>query len=454
MDNDNGLKLWKLSWPIFIQLLLVYGILLTDSLFLSKISDASAGSIGAIFPILAIFYMVFNQMGQAGCSVALQYIGAQKSEQASTVYFVSIILLAIIGGIASVIVFSFSSVIGTWVGLRGEGNAIAAVYLSIVGPALIFEAIKSAYNGILNSKGKTKWNMTVSIVYNVINIAFNTFYYYGWFGLPKSGVVGVAVSTVIAQLCGVGLLVILVHGKEKVLYKAVQSAVKVKTLFQQILKIGIPSSLEPVSVQVVTYVVTIFVVGLGTDVLATRTYVFNLTSLIISWSVAIGVGTLIIVAHAIGAKEFAKANRQIHASMLLSSLVCFGAVLILYLFANPILGYFTSNPEIIRLSKQILIVSLFWEPIRAINIILAYSLTSSGDARFSAFSGIAIMFGLGIPLCYLMGNYFGLGLVGIWIALLMDEAIRASVYYARWRSRKWEKYRIVSEEPNEVIQAG
>lgn len=42
-----------------------------------------------------------------------------------------------------------------------------------------------------------------------------------------------------------------------------------------------------------------------------------------------------------------------------------------------------------------------------------------------------------LPFSYLLGVYAGLGLVGVWLAYIIDEGLRAVLMFRRWRSRVW-----------------
>ncbi|MGF6355739.1 putative MATE family efflux protein [Paenibacillus sp. 4624] len=442
-QQPSEYKLWKLSWPICIQLLMVHLILVTDSFFLSQISENYAASVGALFPLYGIFYTLFEQMGYAGCSVASQYLGAKKNEFVNVTYVISIILMFCLGLVVSLCMFFGSDVIGTWLGLSGENKNIASLYLSITGTSLILECMRATYNGILTAKGKTWVTMVGAILYNIVNIVLNYICLVGAFGIPKLGLVGIAFSTVFAQVVGLVFLVIFVHWREHVTCKLEDLKRHFKTIVRHILNIGVPSTIEPMSVQLVSVVMTYLILLFGISSMAAKTYTFNVLLLLTSWSVAIGVGTSILIARNVGAKSFDGANRQLHRSLLLSMSVNFIVVFLFYLSSNYIFGLFTNDPEILKMCKNLLLISMFWEPVRALNIIVAYSLASAGDAKFSAVVGCIVMWVLGLPLCYLFGYVFGLGLLGIWLGLFIDEVLRGLVYYLRWRVRKWEKTGVV-----------
>lgn len=41
---------------------------------------------------------------------------------------------------------------------------------------------------------------------------------------------------------------------------------------------------------------------------------------------------------------------------------------------------------------------------------------------------------------WLLGTYFGYGLIGVWIAFTLDEWVRGLAMLQRWKKRKWLKY--------------
>ena len=449
MENKHevhGLKLWKLSWPLFVQLSLVYGILLTDSFFLSRISDNYVASIGAIFPVFCICYMLFNQVSQASVSVASQYIGGKKYDQVIPAYMTSVIIMTIIGFIVATAMLLFSDILAGLFGLSESNAQVASIYIKIVGSGLIFDSIKSAYTGILSSKGKTKLIMVISIIYNLVNILLNSVFVFGIFGAPKIGVYGICIATVFSQFFAIVCFATIVHLKEKIVFSFTILKGKFVVLTKQILNIGLPASIEPISVQLQGVVMNIVVIGFGMAAMAAKTYAFNMLALISAWSVSIGVGTLIIVAHSVGAKEYNNANKQLHSSIYLSTAVSFSAVLILTIFSKQICGIFTTDPAMIDLVRNLFIISAFCEPIKGVNIIVVYSLSSAGDSKYASIAGSIVMWVLGVPLCYILGVTMGLGLIGVWLGITIDELLRCCVYYMRWRKRKWEKTGVLAKE--------
>jgi len=119
--------------------------------------------------------------------------------------------------------------------------------------------------------------------------------------------------------------------------------------------------------------------------------------------------------------------------------------ILLAIFIVPLMHIFTDNQAIIDLAKIIVIIDIALELGRGVNILIGNTLKAAGDIRFPVFFAIIISWTVMIPLGYLFGVYFELGLVGIWIALAVDEVVRGVILSFRWYSRKWQNKSFVKE---------
>lgn len=85
-------------------------------------------------------------------------------------------------------------------------------------------------------------------------------------------------------------------------------------------------------------------------------------------------------------------------------------------------------------------VEIFLEIGRAFNIVFVRSLQTSGDVMFPTILAIIFCWVVAVFGSFLFGSYtfLGLGLVGIWISMAIDECSRAVIFIFRWRSGKWK----------------
>ena len=80
------------------------------------------------------------------------------------------------------------------------------------------------------------------------------------------------------------------------------------------------------------------------------------------------------------------------------------------------------------------------------NIVIINSLRAAGDAKYPVLIGVFSMVLMSLPLGYFFVFHLDMGLVGIWLAIAIDEWTRAIIMFFRWRSRTWERYALVKPE--------
>ena len=89
------------------------------------------------------------------------------------------------------------------------------------------------------------------------------------------------------------------------------------------------------------------------------------------------------------------------------------------------------------MGAMVLYLDVILEIGRAVNITSVDSLIAAGDVMYPFVTGIIVMWGVATLLSYVLGIWWGWGLNGIWLAMALDENIRAVVFERRWKSRKW-----------------
>ncbi|HEY6077915.1 MAG TPA: MATE family efflux transporter, partial [Polyangiaceae bacterium] len=180
------------------------------------------------------------------------------------------------------------------------------------------------------------------------------------------------------------------------------------------------------------------VISLGAAALATRTYVLSFVTISsVLWSIALGVGTQITIAHRVGAGRLDEANAELHRALLYAVAGSGTLALLLALFHAPLLGMLTQDPDILQRAAPLFALGVVVEMGRGVNIVAGGALRSTGDAAYVAVVGCSLMWCVGVASAYLFGSALGLGLTGVWLAMTLDETVRGIVNYRRWRTGRW-----------------
>ncbi|BBI30863.1 MATE family efflux transporter [Cohnella abietis] len=437
----------SITWPIFVEAL--FGMLIgtVDTMMLSSYSDGAVAAVGIANQVLTVVGLMFGFV-TVGTSVILnQWLGAGKLNDADIIGRSALTLNLIIGLIASVGLLVYADVFLNIFKVPDAVMVEGVSYLSIVGSSVFIIAINMTLGTILRCRGIVKEMMLISLGLNVFHIIGNYLVLMEPFGLPNLGVEGVAVSTWITRAVGMIAYLILCMRSLGYPVRLLNPFKFQKRNLGLIFKLGIPSAGEHVSYSLSQVVITYLVTLLGTTALTTKIYSQNITSFVFIFSMAIGQGTQIIVGHMIGAHQKENAYRSGMKSLKLALLISLGIGIFLYSLAGLLLGLFTKDPEIIQLGKQLILLSILLEPARACNMVLISSLNAAGDVKFPVAIGLVSMWAISVPLAYVFGIVFNMGLVGIWLAFSIDEWVRAFMMLIRWRKRSWQNVNLLTPNP-------
>ena len=256
--------------------------------------------------------------------------------------------------------------------------------------------------------------------------------------LPLEGVTGIAIAYVMSE--AFGLIMILcfliktpleLNFKEKNLYTL--------KIVKNILRVGIPGGISSISYNVSQVVSTSIIAILGTAAISTKIYVSNIVFYVYVFGMTLGISSSLMIGWMSGAKKYDQAYRlnlqnlkiTITSNILLSVLI--------FLFAEPLLGCFTDDPAIISMGKTLMLIDILVEIGRGFNHIEENSLRGAGDVVYPMVVSIISCWTMSILFSYLLGIKLGLGLAGCWIAFGMDEFFRGIAYLRRWQSRKWTR---------------
>ncbi|MEK3789809.1 MULTISPECIES: MATE family efflux transporter [Paenibacillus] len=452
-SGSNQLNIVHLTWPIFLELFLFMLMGSVDTFMLSSVSDNAVSGVGASNQILSIAILILEVIGHGAAIVVAQYIGSKKLLEAARVTGTAITLNLIVGLILSVIFLVFGTHMLQLLNVQGEILVYAKSYMSIVGGAIFLQALINALAATIRTYGFTKETMYISVFMNVIHVVGNYILIFGHFGAPALGVEGAAISTVGSRFISLLIFFWLLYRVTPVRIQIEHYLKLSKDYIVKILQIGIPSAMESIMYQCCQLVFTLYVTYLGAEAMATRQYAVNISSYIYLFSMAVGMGTAIIVGRLVGARQPDSAYTRVLTSVKWALVVTLAIDALVILFRVPLMGIFTTNEEIIRLGAQVLLLSIILESGRTTNIVIINSLRAAGDARFPVYMGILSMVCMSLPLGYLLVFQLDMGLAGIWLAIAADEWTRAIIMYFRWKSRLWEKHALVEPEKEEPVPA-
>lgn len=430
-------QLFNLASPIFIETLLIMFTGATDVFMLSRYSDETVAAGGVVNQLLNLVFILYGITTLGTSVLCSQYLGAKQKKNVAQVIGVSLLVNLIMGGLVSAGLWLFAAPSLKLMGLDDNLVGYGVSYMTLVGGFSFLQSLAMTLSAILRSHNKAYYPMFVTFLINIINVVGNYFLIFGNCGAPRLGITGAGISTVISRTVAVILLTYL-------LFRKVAPVPPLKYFnpfpwdkIKNLLLVGLPAAGEQVSYNLSQVVITYLSVMMGNAALTARTYAMSIVMFSYVFSIAIGNGAAIAIGHLVGADKGNAAFSLEKYSIRLALWVTVCVSILTALVGTDIFKLLSTNPEVIRLGAMVLYIDVVLEIGRAVNITSVDSLIAAGDVMYPFVTGIIVMWLVATLLSYVLGIWWGWGLNGIWLAMALDENIRAVVFERRWKSRKW-----------------
>lgn len=435
-------SLISLSWPLILTFAVGMFQPMMDSWFLSRTSETAAAGVGAMLPVLGALFTALHAFAQSGASIASQFIGAKQGSHARCTQTMVIVGSVLLGVALTLIVFPLSGAIPAWMGLEEAPAEFARQFLTIVSCGFAFRALQTILTALIATHGLTIWNFFGNVLTILSNALLNIVFLEGLFGLPKMGVYGVALATILSWLISSMILWYVLRFKVHHLTHR-RDLKRSRIILPDWIRIGLPAAAEPISFQLFQVFITAMVVYVGTTAMTARVFAGNFAAMSVILGVGLGSGNMILVGHLVGAHDFAKANRRVRQTLAIGITSGFLLSLIVALCGDYLIRIFTDNPEVIRLGKICLWCDVAVQPFKAVNFIITTSLRAAGDSKFPAIVGSAMMWTLGLGTALFLAFVLDLGLPGLWLGMASDELYRSFANIWRWKSGRWKSKAVV-----------
>ena len=432
-------KLHQLFFPIFFEILFTMLAGAVDTFMLSTEGDHAVGAVGTANTYIGVFLIMFNIISSGVMAVMTQYIGASRPGVARQALRLGLIFNLFMGlGFTALLYFGAEPILVA-IGIAQQLLEPAKVYMQVIGLFCICNALTPVLSSYLRAFGHTAPTMTATITANLANLLLNALFLFVF----HWGVWGVALATGISRV--VNLLWLVVASRRRIHVAPDTNPPANGRIFRQIVKIGLPAALESVLYNLAITLVIGFLNQMDSDGLqaTARSYAAQICHFAYCAGAALAFANSIRVGWHIGSGDLEECDRSTGRVALLGITVGSGTAALLALFGEPIISLFTDDPEMIRLVCILLIIDIPLEVGRATNLIYGNALKISGDALFPMV--IAVVFAF---LCAAGGTwFFGIRLgwlaVGAYVAMALDECVRAVCMFTRWRTGTWKKHIMV-----------
>lgn len=391
-----------------------------DTFFAGKLGTASLAGMSMSFPIFFIVIALSSGFGTGTTALISNSLGAKDSKRANQYAKNALLLSIFMGAIITVFGSDIGRVLFGIMGATGEGLNQGLRYISTIFMGAAFFIVNGSLNSLLSSQGDTVSYRNFLIMGFILNCLLDPLFIYGWFGLPKMGTMGVALATIIIQMLGMIYLIYKVAKSERISFKMIIGEKIELSAISDVLRQGIPSSLNMMTIAIGIFVINYFIIKFGGEVAAAAYGAsVRIEQIALLPALGLNIATLTLVGQNYGAKEYARIKEIYKTAIKYGLAIMTTAMVVIYPLSRVLVGFFNSNPDVVSIGSGYLRIEfLAFNTYVLLNISISL-LQGLKKPVYAIYIGIYRQILMPILIFPILGQVLGLGLKGIWWGIVL-----------------------------------
>lgn len=411
----------NMSLPMMISMLVQALYNIVDSIFVARVSENALTAVSLAFPVQTLMIALGTGTGVGVNALLAKQLGEKDYKHVNKTAMNGIFL-----AICSYLVFLLVGILGVrpfYASQVKEADyeilTMGVEYLSIVCIASFGLYTQLIGEKLLQATGKTVYSMLSQGLGAIINIILDPILIFGMFGLPKMGVAGAAIATVIGQIAGGALAMYFNFTKNKEITFLLSNMKPDKATVAKIYKVGVPSIIMQSIGSVMTYCMNLILIGFTSTATAVFGVYFKLQSFFFMPVLGLNNGMVPIIAYNYGAGKRSRLIKTAKLSYVYAFCLMLLGFLAFEFIPTILLGFFEASPEMIEIGVPALRIIGIHFLIAWYCIITSSIFQALGNGVYSMVVSVARQLVVLIPTAFLLSKLGGLQ--AVWWAFPIAE---------------------------------
>ncbi len=416
-----------MSLPMMLSMLVQALYNIVDSIFVSQINEQALTAVTLAFPLQTMMVAVGSGTGVGINAMLSKSLGERKFEKSDAAANTGLLLIFF-----SYLVFLLIGIfgMGPFFGTQTSDPQIAAygeTYLRIVLCLSFGMLFQMTFERLLQSTGLTIYSMVSQLTGAIFNIIFDPILIFGYFGFPKLGVAGAAYATVLGQMIGATLGLILNLKKNKEIHLSFQKILHPEAeTIKRIYFVGVPSILMISIGSVMSYLMNRILTGFSSTATAVYGVYFKLQSFFFMPVFGLNNGLIPVLAYNYGARKKDRIREALKFSFVLVFTIMFIGMLIFLLFPEALLSLFNASDNMQEMGVRALRTVAFHFPLAAIGITLGSVFQAFSRSYYSMIISLARQLIVLIPVAWILARVTG-DVNQVWWCFLISEIVSCAL---------------------------
>lgn len=393
-----------MSLPMMISMLVQALYNVVDSVFVSRINENALTAVSLAFPLQTLMIAIGAGTGVGINAVLSRALGEKEYDRANKAAVNGVFLAAVsyllflVVGIFAVTPFYLSQT------QDAEIINFGKQYLTIVCCCSFGMYTQFIFERLLQSTGKTFYTMITQGAGAIINIILDPILIFGLFGLPRLGVAGAAIATVIGQITA-GVIAIILNKKKNTEIKLHFKGFRPNAaIIGQIYIVGIPSIIMQAIGSLMTYGMNRILIAFSSTSAAVFGVYFKLQSFIFMPVFGLNNGMVPIIAFNYGAGKKDRLVKTIKLSILYAMGIMVIGFLVFQFFPTQLFAMFEASEAMLAIGVPALRIISISFLFAGFCIICGSVFQALGNGIYSMLVSIARQLVVLLPVAYLLAR--------------------------------------------------
>ena len=431
LDNPSK-ALWSLAVPIMLGMGIQTLYNLVDMIFIGTLGGQSITGIAFNMPLFFLVLGLTMGLGTGVTASIARFIGQNNKKEADNSAEHAIFMAVVISLFLSSLGLLFGERILSLFGAEGEILSIGWEYLHVMCVGMPFMIFSGFFRSILAGEGDMKLPMMVAGLGTVLNIILDPIFIfdlenYGGLGFGL-GVAGAAMATVISQVIVFCVFIYMLFVKKHsyITFRLKDFSFS-SDIIWDIVKVGLPASLSMVVMAIGQGVFNKILIHFSADTVAAYQVAGRLDMLVFLPIFSIAASLTTLVGMFFGAKEYDALRFTIKYGIMSAFFITILSSVLIYLFADLAVGFFTDDELIISIAVTFLKLFAFVYPLISVGITTGRVLQGLGKGLPVLVITIVRVLGVSAPLAFLFIFYMGKPVEWVWYSMMISTIVAFTI---------------------------
>lgn len=433
-NKTNFNSILKIALPLILANVIGQIQMIIDKAFLGQMNDIFLSAIGNVSsPVWTTLSFCFSVA--IGSSIIISNkVGAKETDEVEKYSASMIIWTNVVPFLLFVFWFFFSRYVYIAMGVSENVLPLCIEYTRYYSPVILLVGLQSSSMVIMQTSNYTKPMIWYGLIRAGLNVFLDWVMILGNLGCPAMGMKGAAIATVIAEYAGMAYSSFIFFSSRKLFTRPSLASIKRSSPvpFLRSVKLGINTAFEDFAWNGSNLILIVILNSINEMAAGIYSMIFGVELLVVVVIGSFGNATLTLTGEAKGACDRDKYCGTVFSAGILSVGVSLIMLAVCVFFPERIIGLFSKDPEIIAgcgIYLVLMCVNLYG---KSGNIIIGSAIRGSGNTRwmfFTQIGGSVIV----ISSALFFVKVLGMGISGVFAAIITDELSRSIVNYFKYR---------------------